>query len=182
MNTTEKPDYEIARDEAKALFDSLKLKVSIGFPVGNTRDNWPNISYAVNFADNRSEFSTEYHLGTGHVKWTIAYATAPNFVTAFIEAKKRNPNASFKDKGAEARAAAWLAAKQNVKPEPWAVLAAVCRDSLDAHGQSFEDWAANYGYDSDSRKAETIYWKPTTSKKPFKWPSPFTQSAQQPDL
>jgi hypothetical protein len=42
-------------------------------------------------------------------------------------------------------------------PEPAEVLANYCRDWLDAQ-QPFEDWAGNYGYDSDSRKAERI-WK-----------------------
>lgn len=32
-----------------------------------------------------------------------------------------------------------------------------CLMSDDTHGQSFEDWASELGYDTDSRKAERIY-------------------------
>jgi len=42
-------------------------------------------------------------------------------------------------------------------PKPAEVLAAVCREYLDAR-EPFEDWASNFGYDSDSRKAERIYF------------------------
>ena len=42
-------------------------------------------------------------------------------------------------------------------PEPAEVLANYCRDWLDAK-QPFEEWVGNYGYDSDSRKAERT-WK-----------------------
>lgn len=42
-------------------------------------------------------------------------------------------------------------------PKPAEVLAAVCREYLDAR-EPFEEWAANFGYDSDSRAAERIYF------------------------
>lgn len=42
------------------------------------------------------------------------------------------------------------------KPLPVEVLACCCRDWLDAQ-DSFEEWAGNFGYDTDSRKAERIY-------------------------
>ena len=45
-----------------------------------------------------------------------------------------------------------------VKDEPKAstVLGAVCQDYADSDC-SFEDWADNYGYDKDSRKAEKMF-------------------------
>jgi hypothetical protein len=42
------------------------------------------------------------------------------------------------------------------KPNPCEVLAHICSESLDCK-ESFEDWAETFGYDSDSRKAESIY-------------------------
>ena len=42
-------------------------------------------------------------------------------------------------------------------PEPAEVLASAARDYADARGLTFEDWAGNLGYDTDSRKAEKIY-------------------------
>lgn len=44
------------------------------------------------------------------------------------------------------------------RPDPAEVLASSCRDYIDAHrAGSFEDWAAEMGCDTDSRKAEVIY-------------------------
>lgn len=43
------------------------------------------------------------------------------------------------------------------KPKPAEVLARICAESLEVSSDSFEGWAATYGFDPDSRKAEAIY-------------------------
>lgn len=43
------------------------------------------------------------------------------------------------------------------KPNPAEVLGRVCADYLSAAHETFPDWAANFGYDEDSRKAHRIY-------------------------
>lgn len=43
-----------------------------------------------------------------------------------------------------------------VEPNPSEVLAFYCRDWVDAQ-QPFEWWCADYGYDTDSRKAEKLW-------------------------
>lgn len=44
------------------------------------------------------------------------------------------------------------------EPTPADVLSCLCSDSSGYEGsQSFEEWASEYGYDTDSRKAEHIY-------------------------
>lgn len=53
--------------------------------------------------------------------------------------------------------AAYFAKVQKVAPNPAQVLAYVCRDGLSAEQSAFPEWAADYGYDSDSIKAKTIY-------------------------
>lgn len=42
-------------------------------------------------------------------------------------------------------------------PDPAEVLASAAQDYADARGLTFEDWAGNLGYDTDSRKAEKTY-------------------------
>jgi hypothetical protein len=43
-------------------------------------------------------------------------------------------------------------------PTPADVLSALALDALGVHGgREFEDWAQEYGYDADSRKAETTF-------------------------
>jgi hypothetical protein len=43
------------------------------------------------------------------------------------------------------------------KAPPAEVLASVCREWADADATTFEDWAGNFGYEEDSRRAEAIY-------------------------
>lgn len=43
------------------------------------------------------------------------------------------------------------------QPNPAEVLGRVCADYLSAAHETFPDWAANFGYDEDSRKAHRIY-------------------------
>lgn len=45
------------------------------------------------------------------------------------------------------------------EPQPWNVLHCLAADAagLDSAGGCFEEWAADYGYDPDSRKAERIF-------------------------
>jgi len=42
-------------------------------------------------------------------------------------------------------------------PDAGSVLDCLASDSSGIDGQSFEDWAGDYGYDTDSRKAERTY-------------------------
>jgi hypothetical protein len=163
MTTTAKADYQIANEQAKALFDTLGLTCEMSQPVGDVRDDWPNILYQVTFHNPKTSqsFSTEYRLGVGHVKWT-----GPACLYGFTQTEENifhalsvKPHATIKDQyhAAHAGAAAKVARRQKVAPKPFEVLAACCRDGLDAHGQSFEDYADNYGMDRDSRKGEATY-------------------------
>ena len=43
------------------------------------------------------------------------------------------------------------------KPDPAEVLGRVCADYMSAKNVSFEEWADDFGYDQDSRKAYRIY-------------------------
>jgi len=43
------------------------------------------------------------------------------------------------------------------EPDPVSVMASLVMDSDVIDASSFEEWASNCGYDTDSRKAETIY-------------------------
>lgn len=45
-----------------------------------------------------------------------------------------------------------------VGPAPWDLLDSLANDAVGVeNARSFEEWASDYGYDSDSRKAEKIY-------------------------
>lgn len=51
----------------------------------------------------------------------------------------------------------WLDKKNPILPEPDSVLYSLLLDGDAIDYFSFEDWASNYGYDTDSRKAEVMY-------------------------
>ncbi len=69
-------------------------------------------------------------------------------------------NILFKNNGKEA-SFSWKQGKPGIaiptKPTPAEVLARICAESLEVSNDSFEGWAATYGFDADSRKAESIY-------------------------
>jgi hypothetical protein len=170
MSTETKQDYEIARDELNELFASLKLPVVISAPMGVVSDEWPCIRYSVGIG---GEFF-EYSLGIGNVDWKKPYAllSAGSYdrmtrlhhysrllneadaetIRVYSSGKKFITNHNKRI----ANCAAKLAGIQKKKPNPAEVLASVCREGLDAD-ESFENWCSNFGYEEDSRKAESIY-------------------------
>lgn len=44
-----------------------------------------------------------------------------------------------------------------LQPDPCNVISSIVQDSRVLDSGGFEDWASDYGYDKDSRKAESIY-------------------------
>lgn len=156
-------DYELASKEASELFASINgLKSDVSSPVGMVGDNeWPCIGYTVRFTKDGNTLVDEYKLGVGHVKWPKKFEQTPHGTPSHLipvfNTLRENPNAKLKRPLEHAEAAAWLAAKQKVAPKPYEVLACLCRDGLDAHSQSFENWAADFGFDSDSIKAKRNY-------------------------
>lgn len=160
------PEYQQANLDAEALFKSLSIVCKISEPAGIVKDgNWPCIKYGMAFSssDNLFFFHTDYHLGIGHVNWK-KYDLNKRFpfpprapVVHMIGAMQKRPRANYIDKALQAEAASYLAKIQKVEPKPYEVFAYICRDGLEASQNSFQDWAENFGYDSDSIKAKSIY-------------------------
>lgn len=140
--------------------------VIVSGPKGEVRDNdWPCISYTVQLLlKGRLVIETDYSLGVGHVKVPKRWEDQPNGLTSdevcAFNTLRNNPGAQLKNKAFHASLAAKLAKAQKVTPQLADVLHSLISDGeayFDA--MSFEDWAANYGYDADSRKAENIFRK-----------------------
>jgi hypothetical protein len=130
---------------------------------GEVRDNdWLCIAYSVRLEyKGRSVIETDYCLGVGHVKPKGARFTSWALTTdesRLLKHWQSNPGAQFSNKQTWADVAAKLAKAQKVVPQLADVMHSLMMDGeafFDA--TTFEDWAANLGYDADSRKAETIY-------------------------
>ena len=160
MNTIENP-----KAEAQALLAQLNITAEISNPRPGVEDNWPHIAYVVTFLrGSLPPLPQVWKCGIGHVKTTSPDKGAMRILAhlstdeeSMLRAWHLNPHANFKDKALQASVAAKLAFIQKVKPDASEVLACMCRDAIEATESTFEEWAANFGYETDSRKAEATY-------------------------
>ena len=151
-----RPDCEIAREELGTLFASLALHVSISDPRGEVHDNgWPCIAYSVTIGCETFPWAC----GIGHVDWKKAAKTPSAHRLFGNDARAVELVAAGRtlaDRNRTATLAAQIAKAQKVRPSAAEVLACACREGMDAD-QSFENWCGDFGYDTDSRKAEDTY-------------------------
>ena len=128
--------------------------------------DWPHIAYQVTLSHKgREVWSGPYRLGVGHVKYPKKGAFAKIHMTeresSVLKTLQESPNAVWKDASSyeiHASLAAKLAKAQQVTPKLADVLHSLLSDgSPHFDSCSFEEWASEYGYDTDSRKAESIY-------------------------
>lgn len=148
---------------------ALGFRLECGPPSGQVDNSgekaWPHIAYTVTlFHDSKKLLVTDYKLGIGHVEIRAVkfnFGTCGLLTTdedSMARAWQRNPHASFKDKQLQAEVAAKLARQQNVSPNLADVLHSLLLDGeAFFNGETFEEWASNFGYDTDSRKAEEIF-------------------------
>lgn len=144
----------------------LSLSVLSG-PTGQVDNNWPCIAYIVCLSLNGREiWRGDYRLGVGHAKPFPAYERATDSRRCDFTANEENlchawarkPYAQFTDKQLWADTAAKLAKFQKVAPKLEDVTHSLLGDgSAYFDAQQFEDWAADLGYDPDSRKAEATF-------------------------
>jgi hypothetical protein len=159
--TDTKPDYQVAAEKLAELFDSLKLPVEISSPVGVYDNDWACISYLVKIGSQ----SFEYSLGIGHVDWNAAsrlpswkLPSHKGYNTDSVIMKQAQGVTWKKEFMPQiAELAAWIAKAQKVQPKAAEVLASCCREGRYAEQSAFNDWADDFGYDIDSRKAERTY-------------------------
>jgi hypothetical protein len=138
----------------------LSLSVIAG-PTGALREDWPCISYRVAIHDSRRRevWSGDYHLGTGHVKFRGKRPVNLSLTEASIAehlALGKTIRPEYRKEQAET--AAKFAKVQGVTPKLNDVAHSILSDGAAFFdGQRFEDWAADFGYDPDSRKAEAVF-------------------------
>jgi len=135
--------------------------------VSNDNDKpWPHIAFKVMLTfKEREVITTDYKLGIGHVDPKKAFIgsviSRPNLTLdeeSVLYAWQENSTVQFKNKHLHAEVAAKLARYQKVIPQLDDVLHSLLMDGeAFFNAQSFEDWAGDFGYDKDSRKAEAIY-------------------------
>lgn len=151
------------REERAAIVASLGLTVeSVFVPFSQSRnkaEKYPSLNWRVTVLRNGREIlTTDYSAGSAHCP---SYKHDDKAETRHMVAWECEHG--FKASGVRwgGRPEAYGATRGNVaqpiKPDSLNVLASLAMDSdvIDAGG--FESWASDLGYDTDSRKAESIY-------------------------
>lgn len=145
-----------------ALIDSLKVEYIVEFiPFSRSRNavadpkmNQLSINWRVTIKRGKHFLTTDYQQGIGNLPCKLKGLPTSlhnyNIVQLIVHLAVETGRFSNSEFG--------IGFKPLQKPELRDVLHALVNDSdvLDFAG-SFEDWASNYGYDADSRKAERIY-------------------------
>ena len=127
---------------------------------------WLHFAFAVTVERaGRADIETPYKLGVGHVKLPAAPSSemvhavgdrfkAENILDALRRGKRIKPEYDKYERAVYDAAAR----KQGLAPKPADVLHSLLLDGeAFFDGLTFEDWADNFGYDTDSRKAEAMY-------------------------
>ena len=157
--------------DANKILESVTLEVLEG-PTGRVDDeNWPHLHFKVRLSRNGREVWTgDWRAGLGLVKPTAkderdAHALfqsprAPEGAGPIISTIRKHPHSVSRiaDKEANAAAIAWCAKRQGYAPTVADLMGSLMQDGtayFDA--ETFEEWASNFGYDIDSRKAESVY-------------------------
>ncbi len=149
----------LTMEEFPAKYD---IDMTCGPPVGILWDGQASILYRCTLTRDGNTLETPYHLGIGYVKWPAVVSVLWTLdEEKILYAKMFRPLVKFthkEDRQAEADIAAKLAKQQKVAPHSDGVLDSLAMSMRSVcDGESFEDWAGNLGYDTDSRKAEATY-------------------------
>jgi len=144
----------------------MGFAISFSPPVGGVDEKWPHIRFDFTLKRNDKVVipKSPYNLGIGRVKIPKENFTAEAMMglsveeSAMLRSMRIRPHADFVNKDIQASLCAKLAKKQKVQPSLADVMGSLLLDgSAFFDAESFEDWAAEFGYDSDSRKGEAIF-------------------------
>lgn len=143
--------------------------------VGTESDPWPHLCYKVTLRCEGRTLTTEFKNGIGCVDWTrfrqrlessvppscgdIGQAVAEQIATIALS-MTRQFRKDIETQWKVARTAKLAHdSKCGTDPDVDQVLWCLISDAVGPywHRESFEDWASNYGYDTDSRRAEATY-------------------------
>lgn len=139
----------------KPTLDDLGIKCAVRLIGPCIREgNWPCLEWCFVFSNKHHSEAFEYFTGTGCGPQISEQDLRRGFPLVANVAKHNRHNIT--DKLLLAQIASYAVRKAKWTPDPIEVLWSIARDS-DALEMTFEDWAGEFGYDTDSRKAEKTY-------------------------
>lgn len=137
--------YKEAAEALDTLFQKQGIKAEVGqyrfskkspFPNDDGK-SWPHFSYEITFSKVTGSFESR-KIAELITEWHAGASKEEEFGRTLHYQFPRTP-------------------KKERRPKPYEVFADLCRNALDARGQTFGEWAVDFGYDKDSRKAEKTY-------------------------
>ncbi len=125
----------------------------------------PRLKYALTMLrNNKHVWTGPFTLGTAGVKLPLYNARFQSFLTTL----QLRPYAVFSNHTQWAAMYQALATEQKIRPKPADVVHCLLMDgSAHFDAQTFEDWCADLGMDTDSRKAEAMYRECDATGKAF---------------
>jgi hypothetical protein len=152
------------RENAQAAIDAAGITITADFvPFSQSRnkaDKMPSLNWIVHVLHKGREIlATDYGQGYGHCP---AYKNPSKFHDGKHDkytTDQRIANECEKGRVTKEFGSIGIVSGQQKIPAPDVcdVLYSLCLDSDVLDSSGFEDWAANFGYDTDSRKSEAIY-------------------------
>ncbi len=152
--------------------ESIGLSIEVeGQPQGKVdrdgKNEWPHVAFMVVLKKgDKTILKQEYRMGTGHFdpkgisKYSISKYMPGNHNKAedILDIWQRKPFAKFVDQEFFARVVAAVAQHKKIMPKLNDFVHSVIMDGRPYFEHlCFEEWADEYGYDTDSIKANKIY-------------------------
>lgn len=152
-----------AKEALQAAVDALKLSYRAYFvPFSKSRNAKKNakpsdysLNWHVSIANGSRTLTTDYQQGIAHIPGYQQRMSGRMSVDEFDSIKRACETG--KAGGRDSNLGIYLGAKPIPAPELRDVLHSLVLDAGALDYASFEDWAADFGYDTDSREAERIY-------------------------
>ncbi len=168
------PDHTVAANELAAFFATLGIRAEVSGahaavepPTTKDEKGWAHVGVIVTFTRDlvcdgprkckAVTISTSFRMGTGLADWKSEGKKARFSPSDLRDVEHMTAYGSRLTPESQAAICAKHLSAFVKRVNPAEVLAGLCRDGQDASGQSFESWAGDYGYDTDSRKAEDVY-------------------------
>lgn len=127
----------------------------------NAKEKQPSINWRVSLSKNGRTISTDYMQGIAHLSnYSHAFARAvvyDNAVRKACETGKNTLRSGQRNAYDAASAGTWAKPPPIPAPDLIDVFYSLVMDAGALDYAAFEDWADCYGYERDSRKAETMY-------------------------
>lgn len=152
-------------EKAQKFVDSLDLEYSAAFiPQSQSRnagEKDPTLNWRVVIAKGSAQIATDYMQGVGHLpNYSHQFARLAVYDDAVRDACETGVSPLIPHKnGYDACQAGLTFPRRTPVPPPALVDVLYClvADAGALDYATFEDWASEYGYDTDSRKAEAAY-------------------------